>query len=158
MRDGADPDSLGATLIAGRLFGGRPLDRAHVVGIYEAHVAEVRTTCRPSACSCIGSATAGDRSAPTSASRSRIDPTAPQLRRRVRADLARLRGANWREEPVNDRRCQLATGVNQELLKINPFTICAYRYIACVIAAWRPQTLDLAVPRPSRTGSISRSQ
>jgi hypothetical protein len=44
MDDAPDPDSVGATLIAGRLFGGRPLDRDHVVGIYEAHVAEVIAT------------------------------------------------------------------------------------------------------------------
>jgi hypothetical protein len=42
-----DPDSVGATLIAGRLFGGRPLDREHVVGIYEAHVAEVIASVPP---------------------------------------------------------------------------------------------------------------
>ena len=44
MADSADPDSLGVALIADQLFGGRPLDRDHVVGIYEAHVAEVLAT------------------------------------------------------------------------------------------------------------------
>ena len=36
-----DPDSLGVALVANQIFGGRPLDRDHVVGVYEAHVAAV---------------------------------------------------------------------------------------------------------------------
>ena len=44
MNDSADPDSIGVTLVAGRLFGGRPLDRDHVLAVYEAHVAEVKAT------------------------------------------------------------------------------------------------------------------
>ena len=37
-----DPQSLAVTLVANRIFGGRPLDRAHAVAIYEAHNAAVR--------------------------------------------------------------------------------------------------------------------
>jgi hypothetical protein len=47
MRDGADPDSVGVALVARQVFGGRPLDRDHVVGVYEKHVAEVRATVPP---------------------------------------------------------------------------------------------------------------
>jgi hypothetical protein len=42
-----DPDAVSTTLLADQLFGGRPLDRDHVVGIYEAHVAEVLATVPP---------------------------------------------------------------------------------------------------------------
>jgi Sulfotransferase domain len=39
-----DPDSLAVTLVANRIFGGRPLDRAHAVAVYEAHNAAVLAT------------------------------------------------------------------------------------------------------------------
>jgi hypothetical protein len=47
ISDGADRDSVGVILIAGRLFGGRPLDHDHVVAVYEAHVAEVMASVSP---------------------------------------------------------------------------------------------------------------
>lgn len=36
-----DPDSLSVTLVARRVFGGRPLDRDHACAVYEAHNAAV---------------------------------------------------------------------------------------------------------------------
>jgi hypothetical protein len=39
-----DPDSLVHTLVAARQLQGRPADRDHVIGLYEAHVAEVLST------------------------------------------------------------------------------------------------------------------
>jgi hypothetical protein len=41
---GVDPDSLGVALVAAQVFDGRPLDRDHVLAVYEAHVAEVKAT------------------------------------------------------------------------------------------------------------------
>jgi len=43
----ADPDSVGVTLIAERVFGGRPEDRAHAMGIFEKNTAEVRAAFDP---------------------------------------------------------------------------------------------------------------
>ena len=37
----SDPDSVGVVLIAGKVFGGRPGDRAHAIATYESHVREV---------------------------------------------------------------------------------------------------------------------
>jgi hypothetical protein len=42
--DGNDPESLGVALVGNRVFGGRPLDRDHVLAVYEAHVAAVKAT------------------------------------------------------------------------------------------------------------------
>jgi hypothetical protein len=39
---GADPDSLGVALVGDQVFGGRPLDRDHVLAVYEAHNAAVQ--------------------------------------------------------------------------------------------------------------------
>ena len=39
-----EPESLGVALVANKLFGGRPMDRDHVIEVYEAHVTEVRAT------------------------------------------------------------------------------------------------------------------
>src|SRR4051812_14999567 len=36
-----DPDSVGMLLVARKVFGGRPGDRAHAIATYEAHVREV---------------------------------------------------------------------------------------------------------------------
>lgn len=41
VRENTDPDSIGATIIAERTFGGRIDDPAHVVEVYERHHAEV---------------------------------------------------------------------------------------------------------------------
>jgi hypothetical protein len=42
-----DPDSLGIALIANQIFGGRPFDREHVIGVYTAHVAAVQAEVPP---------------------------------------------------------------------------------------------------------------
>ena len=47
MRDSADPESVGVALVREQVFGGRPLDRDHVIGVYEAHVAAVLATVPP---------------------------------------------------------------------------------------------------------------
>ena len=47
MRDSADPESVGVALVREQVFEGRPLDRDHVIGVYEAHVAAVRSTVPP---------------------------------------------------------------------------------------------------------------
>ena len=47
MRDSVDPESVGVALVREQVFGGRPLDRDHVIGVYEAHVAEVLATVPP---------------------------------------------------------------------------------------------------------------
>jgi hypothetical protein len=39
-----DPESLGVTLVANQVFGGRPLDREHAIAVYETHNAAVRAT------------------------------------------------------------------------------------------------------------------
>ena len=44
IRDSVDLELLGVTLVRDQVFGGRPLDRDHVLAVYEAHVAEVRAT------------------------------------------------------------------------------------------------------------------
>lgn len=41
---GDHPEALSSTLIAPRVFGGRPGDRDHAIAVHEAHVAEVQTT------------------------------------------------------------------------------------------------------------------
>lgn len=41
MRESTDRESVGSALVAARVFGGRPADRAHVTGVYDAHVAAV---------------------------------------------------------------------------------------------------------------------
>ena len=71
-----DPQSLAVTLVADRIFGGRPLDRAHAV----AHLRGAQRRGpgdrpRRAGCSSTTSATAGSRSAPTSACRCPTSPT-----------------------------------------------------------------------------------
>ncbi len=44
LRRSTDPQSLGLSLIAKQVFGGRPEDREHAIAIYEANVAEVRAS------------------------------------------------------------------------------------------------------------------
>lgn len=41
MRESTEPESVGVALLANQVFGGRVTDRAHVIGVYEAHVAAV---------------------------------------------------------------------------------------------------------------------
>jgi hypothetical protein len=100
MQASADPDSVGATLIAGRLFGGRPLDRDHVVAIYEAHVAEVLATA-PAERLLVHRL--GDGWPPLCAHLGVPVPDVPYPHRNTaaefEAELARLRGANYRDEP-----------------------------------------------------------
>lgn len=43
----ADPASLGRTLIAGQVFGGRMADRDHAIAVYQAHVAAVMAEVPP---------------------------------------------------------------------------------------------------------------
>lgn len=45
--DDNDPDSVGVALIGRQVFGGRPLDRDHVLAVYEAHVAAVKAEVPP---------------------------------------------------------------------------------------------------------------
>ena len=41
LKDSTDPQSLGVALVAQRVFGGRPADRAHAIATYEANVRDV---------------------------------------------------------------------------------------------------------------------
>lgn len=45
--DAENPDSLGAAILAERVFGGRLGDRDHAIATYEAHVEEVKATISP---------------------------------------------------------------------------------------------------------------
>jgi hypothetical protein len=100
IRDSVDPESLGVLLIAKRLFGGRPLDRDHVMAIYEAHVAEVQASV-PSERLLIHQAT--DGWPPLCAHLGVETPDVPYPHRNTsaefEAELARLRGMNYRDEP-----------------------------------------------------------
>ena len=42
-----DPESLGVALVGNQVFGGRPHDRDHVLGVYAAHVAAVKAGVPP---------------------------------------------------------------------------------------------------------------
>jgi hypothetical protein len=42
-----DPESLGVALVGNQVFGGRPQDRDHVLGVYERHVAAVKAEVPP---------------------------------------------------------------------------------------------------------------
>ncbi len=47
LNGSTDPASLGIALVARQALGGRPDDREHVMAIYEAHVAAVKSTVPP---------------------------------------------------------------------------------------------------------------
>ena len=105
MRDSADPESVGVALVREQVFGGRPLDRDHVIGVYEAHVAEVLATVPPDR---LLVHKLGDGWPPLGAHLGVPVPDRPYPHRNTaadfEADLARPAGGSDRDTPDGDGR------------------------------------------------------